>query len=635
MMTDYNELASFIITNVGGAKNINNLVHCVTRLRFQLEDETLANVEALKGNDGIVSVVQSGGQFQVVIGTHVADVFKVVSEKAGISTKKIVSSKEKQSLFNMFVDTVSNIFTPVLGLLCATGIIKGLNALFVALKWIEPSSGTYIILQSIGDSLFYFFPIFLGYTAAKKFGLNKFVGMVIGASLVHPIVALSAFAKAEPLYVLFAGTPFASPIYITFLGIPIVLMTYASSVIPIICATYLGAKVEKQVEKIVPQVVKMFLVPVLTVLITVPLTFIVIGPIATWVGKFLGELTMLIYNVSPVIAGLVIGGFWQVFVMFGLHWAFIPIGINNLSTLGYDYVLAMMVGTPLATAGVVLAIFLKTKNKKLKAIAFPAFISALFGIGEPAIYGVTLPRKKPFILTLVSSSVAGGIMGYFGTASYLMGGMGILGIPNFISPTEGLTRGFYGMIAGITVAFILGFTLTWLFGFKDEDEASDEISEEVKTDLIKQEIYTSPTKGTTVALSEVKDEIFSTGILGKGVAIIATEGKIYAPTDGEVTTMFPTKQAIGILSEGGAELLIHIGCNAEKVNEAYFHPKVKQGDIVKQGQLLMEFDLNESEKEGYDGTILFVVLNSERFLDVISVEAIKVDEHDEVLAIVV
>lgn len=360
----YEQLAKDIIKNVGGRENVNSVVHCVTRLRFKLKDESKANTEVLKNMEDVITVMKSGGQYQVVIGNHVPEVYKAVVEIGNFQSDPSVveeDSGEKQGLFNKFIDLISGIFAPTLGVLAATGMIKGVNALFVALGWYANTSGTYHILNAVGDSLFYFFPIFLGYTAMKKFGGNHFVGMAIGAALVYP--TLSGLTAGDPLYTLFAGTLFESPVHITFLGIPVILMSYSSSVIPIILATYVGAKLEKWFAKVIPAVVKTFLVPFFTLLISVPLAFIIIGPLATWLGMLLGEATLWIYDLSPIITGIVIGGLWQVFVMFGLHWGLIPIAINNISVHGSDYILAFNSATSLATACV--RYFSSHKAKKI------------------------------------------------------------------------------------------------------------------------------------------------------------------------------------------------------------------------------------------------------------------------------
>ena len=610
----YEQLARDIIQHVGGKENVNSVVHCITRLRFKLKDEQKADTETIKNMDGVVTVMKSGGQYQVVIGNHVPDVYKAVVEVGGFQNQSPVEEEgaPQGSLFSRFIDIISSIFTPVLGVLAATGMIKGFNALFVALGWLDNTSGTYQLLNAIGDSLFYFFPIFLGYTAIKKFGGSPFIGMAIGAALVYP--TLSTLTAGDPLYTVFTGTMFESPIHITFLGIPVILMTYSTSVIPIIIAAFFAAKLEKFLKTIIPDVVKMFIVPLLTLLIVVPLTFILIGPIATWAGMLLGSATVAVYNLSPLIAGLFLGGFWQVFVIFGLHWGLVPVAINNLTSLGADPVLALVFAASFAQIGAVLAVFLKIKNQKIKTLSIPAFISGIFGVTEPAIYGVTLPLKKPFIMSCIGGAVGGGIMGIMGTQVYIIGGLGVFGYPSNISP-EGITTGFYGSLIGTAVAFVVGFVLTYLFGGVNKAVAATPQSEvtpvakEVSATTVSHEQIVSPLKGNVVRLKDLSDVAFSSGSLGQGVAIEPTEGKLVAPVSGTVSALFPTHHAIGITTESGAEILIHIGMDTVQLEGKYFKAHVTQGEFVEKGQLLIEFDMKAIEQTGRVLTTPVIVTN--------------------------
>ncbi|ASR46536.1 PTS beta-glucoside transporter subunit IIABC [Paenibacillus kribbensis] len=635
----YETLAKDIIQNVGGKENVNSLTHCITRLRFKLKDESKANTEVLKNMDGVVTVVKSGGQYQVVIGNHVPEVYADVAAIGGFQAgSSEEASNEKVSLFNKFIDTISGVFTPTLGVLSATGMIKGFTALFVALGWLTNTSGTYQILNALGDCLFYFFPIFLGYTSAKKFNANIFIGMAIGASLVYPTFS-AITATGKPLYTLFSGTIFESPVYITFLGIPVILMSYASTVLPIIISTYVGSKIENFFKRVIPSVVRTFLVPFFTLLVIVPLALIVIGPLSTWAGQLLGAGTLFVYNLSPIIEGILMGAFWQVFVIFGLHWGLVPIALNNLAVLKFDPILAATLGASFAQTGVVLAILFKTKNAKLRSLSIPAVISGIFGVTEPAIYGITLPRKKPFILSCIGAAVGGGIIGAMGTKGYILGGLGIFAIPSYISPT-GMDRGFYGAVIGILVSFVLGFLLMFFGGFKD-----DEVKETKKEDrttggaqgevLVKQETVISPLKGEVKPLSEVTDEAFSTGALGKGVAIEPSEGKVVAPVDGVLTSLFSSGHAIGITSDHGVEVLIHVGKDTVKLKGQHFYPKVKQGDAVKKGQLLMEFDMEAIKEAGYVLTTPVIVANTANYLDVIETEKKSVEYQEDLLTVVV
>ncbi|WP_078431404.1 beta-glucoside-specific PTS transporter subunit IIABC [Metabacillus halosaccharovorans] len=607
----YEQLAKDIILNVGGKENVSSVVHCITRLRFKLKDESKANTEVLKNMDDVVTVMKSGGQYQVVIGNHVPDVYKAVLDVSGLQAQSPVDDDgEKQKA--SFIDIISSIFTPVLGVLAATGMIKGFNALFIAMGWLESTSGTYQILNAIGDSLFYFFPIFLGYTAIKKFGGSPFIGMAIGGSLVYP--TLSGLTAGEPLYTLFAGTMFESPIYITFLGVPVILMSYASSVIPIILSAYFAAVVEKRLRKMIPDVVKAFLVPLFTLLIVVPLTFIIIGPLSTWAGNLLGMATLFIYNLSPIIAGVFVGGLWQVMVIFGLHWGLVPIAINNISTMGADPILATTLAASFAQIGAVLAVYVKTKQQKLKTLSIPAFISGIFGVTEPAIYGITLPLKKPFIISCIAAGIGGGIIGAVGTNLYMIGGLGIFVIPAMISPTEGVTFALWGALISFVIAFALGFVLTYLFGMgkgknQETKSAQNEAAATTTTSNVATEEIASPLKGEVKILSDIKDEAFASGALGDGVAIEPIEGKLFAPASGTVSALFPTNHAIGIKTDQGAEILIHIGMDTVKLGGKHFSAHTSQGARVEKGQLLIEFDIKQIKAEGLPVTTPVVVTN--------------------------
>ncbi|MTD42025.1 PTS beta-glucoside transporter subunit IIABC [Erwinia sp. CPCC 100877] len=637
----YEKLSTEILKNIGGKENIQSITHCITRLRFKLKDEAKADTEAIKALDGVVTVVKSAGQYQIVIGNHVPEVYKEFIQLAGISEENTNSAEKPKGFLNTFVDIVSGIFTPVIGVLMAAGMIKGVLALLTAFHVIDKESGTYLIINASGDAFFYFFPLFLGYTASKKFGSKPFLGMAIGAALVYPAI-VAANSTMEPLYTIFAGTPIESPVYITFLGIPVILMNYGSSVIPIIAATFLAAKIEAGLTKIIPAMVRSFFVTFLTLMITIPLTFIIVGPITTWIGLLLGDVLAQLYAINPIIAGVVIGGFWQVFIMFGLHWGFVPIALNNYATLGYDVVMMAGLATPVAMAGVTLGIFLKTKNKKVKEIAFPAFLSALFGITEPALYGITLPRKKAFYATSAAVAVAGGIMGIFNTKVYINGGTGIFALPRFIHPEAGIDNSFIGFAIASGVAFLigLGLALTIAYDPKQDTEEKKETREKseflLNQEMGKNTLYElqSPITGEVVALEQIQDEAFSSGLLGKGVAIIPQKGEVIAPADGVVTTLFPTKHAIGLITENGVEVLIHVGMDTVNLQGQYFDAKVNQGDTVKKGQVLLTFDIENITKAGYSVITPVIITNTADYLDVINSKEDLISESDPLLTVI-
>ncbi|MFE6075851.1 beta-glucoside-specific PTS transporter subunit IIABC [Paenibacillus sp. NPDC057886] len=633
---NYDQLAKDILSGVGGAKNVNSVFHCVTRLRFKLKDESVAKTEELKNLPGVITVMQSGGQYQVVIGNEVPDVYKAVVKAGNLPAEGQVpedqdSSGNKGSLFSRFIDMISGVFTPLLGLLAATGMIKGFTAMFLSFGWITDTSGTYQLLNATGDCLFYFFPIFLGYTAIKKFGGSPFLGMAIGASLVYP--TLSGLTAGDPLYTLFAGTLFESPIHITFLGIPVILMSYSTSVIPIIIATFFAVKIERFFKNIIPKVVSTFLVPFFTLLVIVPATFILIGPVSTWAGQLIGAGATGIYDLSPVATGLIIGGLWQVFVLFGLHWGLVPVMLLNLSTSGADPIIAMSFAASFAQTGAVLAVMLKTKNTKLKSLGIPAFISGIFGVTEPAIYGLTLPLKKPFIMSCIAAGIGGGILGLAGSKLYMFGGLGVFGFPSFINKATGVDSGFYMALVACGVGFILGFILTYVVGFKDKVEATPAPAPVLDPNPNNRYEILSPMAGEVVELKEINDVTFAGEHMGKGIAIRPTSGRVVSPITGVVQTVYRTKHAIGLVTDDGVEMLIHIGQDTVQLKGQHFTAHIKDGDRVNVGDLIMEFDLQAIKDAGYETVTPIIITNTSNYLDVVGTKDASVKEKDKLLTV--
>lgn len=631
----YEQLAKDIIEKIGGRENVNSLTHCVTRLRFKLKDENAAKTEEIKKLKGVVTVMKSGGQYQVVIGNHVPDVYKDVVEVGNlqVDSNNDSSNENKGSIIAQFIEMISGVFLPILGVLAATGMITGLNVLLTSLNVIESTSGVSQILRVTGDGLMNFLPFFLGYTAMKKFGGSPFIGMAIAAALVHPDIA--SIMGGEPLFTLFAGTVIESPIYTTFLGIPVILMSYTSTVIPIILTSFVASKIEKFFKKVIPDVVKTFLVPFVTILLSVPLALMVIGPIATWAGDLLGAGAVGLFNFSPVIAGAAMGGFWQVFVMFGLHWGLVPIGILNIANQGYCPVLTLQFAASFAQIAAVLAVMMKTKNKELKALSVPAFISGIFGVTEPAIYGVTLPLKKPFIISCIGGAIGGAIMGFFGTTLFAFGGMGVFGFPTRINPVDGIDMGFWGAVIAVIVSMVVTFVLTYVVGFEDtadEEEVVEAPKFEAKPNR-QQEVF-SPINGTVVELSEVSDPVFGKGVMGKGIAIQPAEGRVVSPINGTIATVFKTKHAIGLIDENGAEILIHIGLDTVELDGEHFTAHAKTGDTVKVGDLLVEFDIEEIHAAGYETVTPVIVTNTANYTDILSTIKGAVSEKDKLMTIV-
>ncbi|MGL6107024.1 beta-glucoside-specific PTS transporter subunit IIABC [Romboutsia sp.] len=626
-MRKYEQLAKDIIENIGGKSNIKSLNHCVTRLRFKLNDESKANDEVLKNMDGVVTVLKSAGQYQVVIGNHVSKVYEEICKIADFSSQAEEQNTENEDkkLFDKIIDVISGIFQPILAVLTAAGMIKGFLALFSAFSWISPDSGTYIVLNAIGDAIFMYLPIILGYTSAQKFGLKPFVGLLIGITICYPSIQQSAIASTlEPLYTLFQGTSFASPVYLEFLGIPIVSMDYTSTVMPVIFICFVAAKFEKIFDKLVPELLKFFFVPMLTLLFSLVLGVIFIGPLATYSSTMVTNTIISIREFSPLIAGAIIGFSWQILVIFGIHWGFLPVYINNISTIGYDNVMMPFFGATFATTAVVVAIMIKTKDKKLKALCIPSAISSIFGVTEPAIYGILLPLKKPFIISCIASGIAGAYLGFSDLKEFIIGGLGIFELPAMIDPaTNSLDNLMVGII-GAVIAMVVAFIMTMMLYKEDvkEDkkieieEVKDKNQDEIAMTIGKEEVKI-PIEGEIIKLSEVPDDAFAQGILGKGLAIKPSEGLVKSPVKGKVTILFPTHHAIGLTSESGVEILIHVGMNTVNLQGKHFSPKVKEGDLVEIGDKLLEFDINEIENSGYSTITPVIVTNSEQYFDIV------------------
>ena len=643
---DYSELAKDIVAHVGGKENVSSVRHCITRLRFVLKDVSKADTDYLKQRDGVVTVVEAGGQYQVVIGNHVPDVFAAVLDQgvSGIGGASATEEEEapKGNLFDRFVDLLSGIFQPVLGALTAVGIIKGVIAILSAtLGWSSATNSIYAILEAAGDGFFQFLPLILAVTAARKFKMNEFTALAIGAGLVYPSLPSTLQVLSEGNLNHVFGIPFELP----------TAGSYLSTVMPIILAIFVASLIEKYMTKITPDVVKLFIVPFVTVIVTVPLTFLVVGPIANLASDLLSAGLSSILGVSPILYGLILGVLWQVLVMFGLHWAVIPLAIEAIATVGFTPSLVPAALPNFTQTGVLLAIMLKTKEEKVKQIAMPAILSSVFGVTEPAIYGVTLPMKTPFYISCGVSGIIGAIVGFFNLQTYTMGALGIFQYPSFVIPAEFLAdSGFSSamtpmwILIGLTlVATALAFAIQmvvpvpYLFGGPKTVSADEKTVEEapvVNLKEIKQEIFASPLKGKVVKLENVPDEVFASGAMGKGIAIEPSQGVVVAPADAEVTLVFPTGHAIGMRTESGAELLIHVGMDTVSLEGKGFKTFVAAGDKVKAGQKLLEFDIKTIQDAKLPIITPIIVTNSVDYDDVLTTQEASVVTGDYLMTTV-
>ena len=630
IMKKYNDLVALIIKSIGGKENIKDVSHCMTRLRFALVDDKKINEKSLLSNNEIVTAQWAGGKYQVVVGTHVADVYEEIREQLGLGNVS-EAPEEKMSMINRFVAIITQVITPVLGVLIASGLIQGLVALLSALHLIQPADGAYIILSTMGSALFTFFPVILGYTSAKAFKMNPFVGMVIGACLVYPNIT-GSLASGEPLYTLFQNTIIASPVYKTFFGIPVIFPAtgYTSTVVPIILSMYFASKVEHFLKAHIADSIGFTLVPFLTILIAFPSTLIIIGPIANVLSLLISSGVGALYQFSPVLTSVVVGLIYQPLVIFGLHWPLITIAITNMMSTGSDYMLPMIFTASFAQTAVVLAVYLRTKSKKTKAICIPAIISGLFCIIEPAIYGITLPVKKRFIFSCIGGTAGAVILSVLSVRMYAIT-VGMLGIVGFLNPATSSMLGITIGVIATLVAMAIAFTLTWVTFSEEEAEVSTKKS---KVGSALRLSISSPLKGEILELKDVNDSAFSNEILGKGVAILPTEGKVVSPCDGVLTTLFPTGHALGITSDDGYEILIHVGIDTVQLDGKYFHKKAEQGTRVKKGDVLLEFDLEDIKKKGYSLETPIIITNSGSYLEVITAENGNVDYTDVLISLV-
>ncbi|HBC7247016.1 beta-glucoside-specific PTS transporter subunit IIABC [Enterococcus faecalis] len=596
---DYQAIAKEILKDVGGKDNIVDVTHCYTRLRFVLKDTKQANKEALLQTEGVISVVESGGQYQVVLGNKVAHVYNALEPLLAQQLTTKTSTKEKNSLGNRILNTVAAIFTPVVPAIAASGMLKGILAIAVMVANnfyqvdLKPLN-TYIILSAASDALFYFMPVILGYSAAKVFKTNEYIAMVIGATLCYPtIVSLMTEESAVTLF-----------------GLHVTKANYVSTVIPIILAIFILAYVQRFLEKVIPEVLKIIMVPTLSLLLMIPATLLLFGPIGIYLGDGVNWLYYYIMNFSPILLGGFIGGIWCVLVIFGAHRGLVPIGINDVARTGRQNLLAFAGAANFSQAGAAFGVFVRTKNKDLKAVAASATVTALFGITEPAIYGANLRLKKPMIYAVASGAAGGALMGWGGSYGTAFANQGLLTIPVY---AEAGTKAFICYLLGCGIAFFGAFLLTIFLGFNDLplDESRQEPGFKTEAGTVKEkQRIQAPVQGQLVSLDQINDEVFASQQMGKTLAIYPIEEQIVSPGNGQVTALYPTHHAIGLKLDNGAEILLHIGINTVELKGRGFERFVKAGERVRLGQKLLSFDKQIIQAAGYDPTVLVIVTNT-------------------------
>lgn len=602
MSKDYSKLATEVVQYVGGEANVISLYHCITRLRFKLKDEAVAkqHIEDIKAIDGVLSVVEANNQFQVVIGNDVEKAYNEIMSRYSIksaleggedSATSDVGAKEGNFLIRFF-NVLSSIFNPIIMPLAGAGMIKAMLVVLTTFHFMSDKSSTYAILSAAGNSVFYFLPIILAVSAARVFKTNQFIAFAIIAALLEPN---------------FTALVTANGVKVDFLGLPAILMGYSGTVIPAIISIYIYSKLEKLLKKIVPKSLEIFLLPMLALLIMVPLTVLVIGPIGVSLGDGLGNAVNYISDHSGILAGMLIGGGWTFLVMIGIHWGVVPIMVNNLSTYGYDILRPMIATATFASAGAALGVFLRSKDKQVKSLALSSLLPALLGgITEPIVYGLSVRFKKPLIAQVIAGAIAGAFMGALKVKAIVYVFPALTTLPAFFGNT------FVYYCIGITLAFVLSALLTFMLGLgeKAKTEAAP-VQSSAQTEVAKSDtVILMPLKGNMIAIEEVPDEVFATKAMGEGAAVLPTDGTLRAPVSGAVSTVFPSKHALGFTSFSGLEVLVHIGIDTVNLNGKFFEIDVAAGDVVTKGQAIGTLDLEAIKAAGYPLTTMVVVTNT-------------------------
>lgn len=627
---DYESVAKKILQRVGGAENVTGLVHCMTRLRFNLKDESIVDDEAVKKTKGVMGVMKKGGQYQIIIGNDVGYVYEELNKLGNFSNrvpKKKENSTEKKNILTMLMDTISGIMTPVIPAIIGAAMIKVLLTLLPMIGVLNTSGDTYQLLNVIGDGAFFFMPVLIAVSASKKFGTNVYYAASIALIMLHPnFISMMTTAHDANETIRFLGL------------IPVTYATYSYSVIPIILAVWSLKYVEKFVDKITPVITKNFLKPMLVVLIEAPIALIILGPLGAICGNVLSDVVYFIHDKLGFIAVGLVAGIYPFVVMAGMHHAFTPIKLGMIATTGYEnFICIGELCSNMAQGAASLAVAIKSKNKDFKQIAGSSAFSALLaGITEPALYGVTLRLKRPMLGACIGA-VAGGLFGgFFQLKCFGIATPAIVTIVQYVEESRPMSL----LIAALTILItvIVAFIATMLIGFEDvvdeddEEEYLEEVKEEPELTDGEEITVLNPLAGEIVSLNQVKDATFSQEILGKGIAVLPAEGVVYAPFDGKVDMMFETGHAVGLTSDKGVELLIHVGIDTVNLKGQYFHPMKKTGDEVKKGDVLLTFEKEKIEQE-YDLMTPVIISNANRYREIKAIKTGKANVLDSILTI--
>ncbi|GEN55852.1 PTS beta-glucoside transporter subunit EIIBCA [Halolactibacillus alkaliphilus] len=623
---NYQQLAQTIIEHVGGDKNIQGLNHCATRLRFNLKDEKKAQTEAIKKTPGVMGAVAKGGQYQVIIGSDVGTVYKEITQIIPQLNDDASSDEEDdRGRVAKVIDTITGIFTPILPAITAAGMLKAVLSLLVVFGVIENTSQSYQVMDFMADAAFYFLPILLASSAAAKFKTNAYLAMMLGGILLHPnfVTMVNTLEDGQG---------------IAFFGLPITAIGYGSSVIPIILAVWFMSYVEPIADRVSPKAVKFFTKPLITIAIVGTVALTIIGPFGHLISDYISAGIQALESFSPWIVPLIIGAFTPLFVATGTHYGLVPIGINNRMTSGYDTVIYPgMLASNVSQGAAALAVSFKSKDSTVKQLASSAGLTALFGITEPALYGVNLRYKTPLYAAMIGGGVGGLFMGIFRVRNFSGGAPGLLTLPSYIGDDtlSYFTFAAIGAAISIVVSFIISYVL-----YKDKVEETPEVDEKTtdmtgETTLANQTItLVSPLKGQALPLSQVPDEMFSEEILGKGMAVEPTVGMVTSPVDGVISATFDSRHAVGITTDEGLELLIHVGIDTVQLEGKGFEYAITKGDRINVGDLLITFDIDYIKEQGYPVTTPLVITNSAEYGDIIGLTEQTVTNKDPLIRVV-
>lgn len=616
--------AKEIVRLVGGESNINSLVHCATRLRFELKDGSKFKKEDLEKLSYVLKVLISGGQYQVVIGPNVDNYYDAI-----LATTKIQGNKqsetmdtEKVKISDRILKVISGAFSPLIPLMAGSGMIKALLTLFTTIGVMSDTGSTYLILSAAGNACFYFMPVFLGITISKQLKANAFVGGAIGAALLEPnFMGLIDSVDA-----------------VSFLGIPVTPINYSATIFPIFIAILVYAYLDKGLRKITPQSLQYFLVPMICLMLMVPFTVIAFGPVGTTIGNYVSDFVMWLFSLSGTLAGIVLGATYPFLTMLGLHWGFTPITLQNLDLVGGDIIEGVCVCAVWAQMGIALGAYLKAKkHSKLKSIAGPTFITGFFaGVTEPILYSIVMEYKRLMIVVAIGGACGGAIAGTLGVT------MDAYVFHNIFSALVMSYSPIWAYAIAVIVSLIVATALTYVWGLNglDAEKAKDllpenETVEDTSNGIMRPVEIASPLDGKEIALKDVDDEVFASGVTGKGIAIIPENNTVLSPTDGTVSVLFPSKHAVGITTKEGIEILVHIGLNTVMLNGEGFTTFVKQGDQVKKGQKLLEFDKDFITNKGCSLQSPLIITNADQFKDILIETKTEIRTGDIAMEVIV